>query len=206
VGATGPFTDVDPWVELAAGWAGRAGVVTGYPDGTFRAGQPVSRGQLVAMLWRLVGSPTGAEAHPFADVPRWLVPAMDWAAEEEVVTGYADGTSRPGRSVTRAQAARMLHRTAGAVAVDDLPAVGLSGVPPWAEDAVRWLVAPRAVQLLEGEGIATGYPDGSFRAGRPVTRGQIVDWLHGVALTGAAWDLDRQAEPEATACYRLGDP
>ncbi|MEL7208831.1 MAG: S-layer homology domain-containing protein, partial [Actinomycetota bacterium] len=49
--------------------------------------------------------------------------------------------------------------------VGGLPAHGLSDVPAWVEDPVRWLVANQYM---------TGYPDGSFKPNLPITRGQVT--------------------------------
>jgi acetyl esterase/lipase len=208
VGATTPFSDLARWYELAAGWASRHGIATGYRGGTFRGDLPVERGQLVLMLWRFADEPdpTGLPGHGFSDVPPWLEGALRWARSEGLVAGYPDGSFREGLPVTRAQATRMLHRFAGSADVSGLPPHGLTGVPAWVDDAVRWLVAPREVQLLEGGGIGSGYPDGSFRSGWPLSRAQLVSWLHGLALAGTAWSAPWQAMPLPDACYRLGDP
>ena len=207
VGAETAFTDLTDWVDLAVGWASRAEIVRGFADATFRPGAPLTRGQLVAMLWALLDRPPGPGGDaPFSDTPAWLATPLAWAADAGIATGYADGTFRAGEPVTRAQAARLLHRAAGEADVSELPAPELSDVPPWVTEAVRWLVAPRAVQLLGGGGIATGYADDTFRPALPVTRGQVVRWLHGLALAGEAWGSALQADPVDAACYRLGDP
>jgi len=205
VGAPVPFPDVGRWAELAAGWASRSGVVEGFADGTFRGRDRLRRGQLIAMLWRLVDRPAVSGPDPFPDVPAWLSGAARWAADAGVVTGW-DGRLRPRAVVTRAQAARMLHRAAGDAPTDDLPAHGLTDVPRWVEGDVRWLVAPRSAQLLGGAGLATGYADRTFRPALPVTRNVAVRWLHALALAGDAWDPDRQVAPVTAACYRLDDP
>jgi hypothetical protein len=166
----------------------------------------LNRGQLIAILWRLVDRPAAEGPTPFTDVPPWLDGPARWAATAGVVTGFPDGTLRPRAVVDRAQAARMLHRAAGGAPVGDLPQHGLRDVPRWVADDVRWLVAPRTAQLLGGAGLATGFADGTFRPGRAVTRDHVVRWLHGLAMAGDAWDADRQAAPVAAACYRLGDP
>jgi len=206
VGASGAASDLAPWYELAAGWAVRTGVAAGFPDGTFRGGETVTRGQAVGMLWRLVGEPAEDRPHGFPDVGPALAPAVRWAAATGVLAGFADGTAGLGRPVTRGQAARMLHRSTGAVGVSDLPPLTLRDVPRRFVVPVRWLVAPRDVQLLAGGGIGSGYPDRTFRPDRSVTRAQFVRWLHGTALAGSAWAPEPAADPPPAACFRLGDP
>ncbi|HET9543523.1 MAG TPA: S-layer homology domain-containing protein, partial [Acidimicrobiales bacterium] len=117
--ATAPhdFPDVRPgaFYEDALSWAVEAGVVTGYPDGRFGPRDPVTRGQVVNLLWTTVGRPTGAPPHGFPDVApgAFYGDALDWARDLGLVTGYPDGRYRPRDPVTRGQFVNMLFRLAG---------------------------------------------------------------------------------------------
>lgn len=62
-----------------------------------------------------------------------------------------------------------IYNLAGAPDVSGLPDHGLSDVPPWAEDAVRYTVA---------QGVAVGYSDGTFRPTNPISRGEFTIWMH----------------------------
>ena len=66
---------------------------------------------------------------------------------------------------TRAEVANLLYNVAGMPDVSGQPPHDLSDVPPWVENAVRWLV---------GEGYASGYSDGTFKPNRPISRGQLT--------------------------------
>jgi hypothetical protein len=97
-----------PYIEAAAAH----GIVSGYPDGTFRPNSPVTRGQLCKMIvlarrW----PPSDPQTPSFSDVPRGsaFYGYVEAARERLVVSGYADGTFRPGNSATRGQLAKMLH-------------------------------------------------------------------------------------------------
>jgi hypothetical protein len=95
-------------------WAASVGIVTGFGDETFRPGGSVSRGSVAAMLYRNAGSPTFGvpEVSSFVDVPTSHVffAPIEWAASVGIVTGFGDGTFRPGGSVTRGGFAALLHR------------------------------------------------------------------------------------------------
>jgi carboxypeptidase T len=97
-----------PYIEEAV----VRGVVSGYPDGTFRPNSPVTRGQLCKMIALGRGWPPGDPRFPsFTDVP-WGSPFYGYieaARERLVVSGYLDGTFRPGNTATRGQLAKMLH-------------------------------------------------------------------------------------------------
>ena len=90
-------------------------MVTGYPDGRFGPRGPVTRGQVVNLLWAMVGRPTGAPPHGFPDVApgAFYGDALDWARDLGLVTGYPDGRYRPRDPVTRGQFVNMLFRLAG---------------------------------------------------------------------------------------------
>ena len=124
----GVFTDVpvDAWYAPAIEALHAAGVVAGYPDGTFRPHQPVNRAQMAGLLAR--GLPdTPANHQPvgvFTDVPvdAWYAPAVEALHASGVTRGCTDETFCPRALVTRAQAASFLARALGLQGYDD-PAI-----------------------------------------------------------------------------------
>jgi hypothetical protein len=129
------------------------------------------------MLWRHAGAPTGYPPAPWSDVPSWIDDAARWAATEGVAVGYRDGTLRPERVPTRAEATSMMYGLAGSPPVEGLPPHGLIGVPPWLEASVR---------LAVSTGVVAGYPDGTFRPDLAVTRGQAVNFADRFASASAS--------------------
>ena len=119
------FSDVAPgaWCEAAIGWAAGHGVVTGYADGRFRPNDPVTREQLVAILFRYAQDKgydvsAGADTNilSFADaftVSEYAAPAMQWACASGLVTGAEKGGEAflaPRDTTTRAQIAALITR------------------------------------------------------------------------------------------------
>lgn len=91
--------------------------------------------------------------------------------EAGITQGYADGTFRPGRSVSRAQMAAFLARALGIdLATVDATAGGFSDVPVDHPHA-------RAIAAVVERGIAGGYADGTFGPGNPVSRAQMATFL-----------------------------
>lgn len=95
------------------------GLVDGYPDGTFRPEQPISRAEIAAVLSRseaLAAAEPAAggsgDAARFPDVAptHWARVWIEAAASAGLFQGYEDGTFRPGESITRAEAAAVLQR------------------------------------------------------------------------------------------------
>ncbi|MEM9519802.1 MAG: S-layer homology domain-containing protein [Actinomycetota bacterium] len=103
-------------------WGIANGVVAGFPDGTFRPYEIVTRGQFVTLLWRLAGSPRAPQA-AIPDVPAgaYYAEAVAWAQQEGVMFGYQDGTFRPDESIIRGHIAMLLCRFSAVESFDATP-------------------------------------------------------------------------------------
>ena len=117
------FSDVraDAYYGEAVRWAAALGIVTGYSDGCFGAGDPITRQQMAVMLYRFaraLGMETvqsGADARGFDDfeqVSAYAEEAIAWAANAAILRG-ADNRLMPQAPCTRAQMVTMLNRLLG---------------------------------------------------------------------------------------------
>ena len=112
------FSDVTSahWAANYIGYMEQFGIVRGYSDGTFRPNAPITRAEFAAICCRFEQLTDGAAA--FTDVPasHWAAKSIAYAATRGWVTGYADGTFKPGNNITRAEVAavtcRLLERNA----------------------------------------------------------------------------------------------
>ncbi len=109
--------DADSYCAQAAAWAAANQLAEGYPDGTFRPDQPISRQQLAAVLCRYARwkgmdtAPGSLAAYGDGDqVSGYAAEAMGWACGQGLFQGGADGLLRPGDGVSRAQTAVVLTR------------------------------------------------------------------------------------------------
>ena len=115
---TNSYSDVASgvWYNSAVSTLTNAGILTGYEDGTFRPDAPITRAEFAAICCRFEQLTDGAAA--FTDVPasHWAAKSIAYAATRGWVTGYADGTFKPGNNITRAEVAavtcRLLERSA----------------------------------------------------------------------------------------------
>lgn len=115
-----PFADVpgDSWFADAVYWARLNGVAAGYDADTFGPNDPVTRQQMVTMLWQYEGRPAADPGTDFADeaaIADWASTAVDWARESGFVSGVGENRFNPEGTATRAQAAIVLtgyHRAA----------------------------------------------------------------------------------------------
>jgi hypothetical protein len=114
-GTTLDFSDVPATSSAftAASWMKAKGYANGYADGTFRPGDPITRGELAAFLYRSIES-DGFKA-PSRSMYSDLEPGkgfytpVAWLSASGAITGYGDGTFRPNRLVTRGEAAKMVY-------------------------------------------------------------------------------------------------
>jgi uncharacterized repeat protein (TIGR01451 family) len=117
------FTDSDQiptWAKAQVAAAVKAGIITGRPDGSFDPSASVTRAEMAVMLVRALrfsGLDTTPGNATFADeIPAWAKDYVAAAARYGLVTGYQDGTFRPGNLATRAEAVTMLSRLLDVIA------------------------------------------------------------------------------------------
>ena len=106
-------TDNDAWYSDAIVWAQKNGYITGYSSQTFGTNDPVTREQMATILWRYTGSPAASASSGYADadqISAWAKDAVDWAKEDEVLSGKPGNRFDPTGQATRAEAAVMLHK------------------------------------------------------------------------------------------------
>lgn len=115
--ATPTFRDVDPgaWYCGVVEAVARAGFMKGYPDGTFRPEDTITREELAALAVRLAGLKELAEVLPFEDreaISPWARTAVSTAYAWGLLRGVSANLFAPQGEVTRAQAAALLVRLA----------------------------------------------------------------------------------------------
>lgn len=119
------FKDVKAgaWYAGAVEAAYKAGIVSGYEDGTFRPGENITRQEMAAMVTRALSysgksvSLTRAEADAIlgayadsAGIAAWAKKSAAVAVKEGIVTGRSTGTYAPAANATRAEGTVMLKR------------------------------------------------------------------------------------------------
>lgn len=104
VPATYPF-----YREIAI--ASKNGLASGFPDGTFHPDAPISRAETAAFLTRAYSLVEGKQPVILTDTKmHWAAAPILIMSSNGLVGGYADGTYRPDRSVTRAEYAVFMTR------------------------------------------------------------------------------------------------
>jgi hypothetical protein len=162
-----------------------AGVVAGYPDGTYRPAWPVNRDQMAVYISRALAGgdanvPTGPASASFSDVAPdyWAYPYIEFAYAQKVVQGYPDGSYGPTIPVTRAQMAVFIARAVSPLADrPDLPSYYQPPVAPDFSDVPTDYWAFKYIEYCRSQGIVAGYADGSYRPEDVVTRDQMAVYI-----------------------------
>ena len=174
-----PDVPLDFWAMYQILACVEAGVVSGYPDGTYRPDLPVTRDAMAVYISRAVAGGDasvlpGPVTATFGDVPtnHWAYKYVEYAHAQNVVDGYWDGTYRPTLEVSRAQMAVFVARSMVAPAGD-------AGIPPGPVTATfpdvptdHW--AYKQVEYCHGQGVVSGYWDGTYRPEEVVNRGAMA--------------------------------
>ena len=113
------FKDVKQgaWYYNAVIWAADNGIVKGYEDGCFYPNRPITREQMVTMLYRYMqfkGLKVDASSEDwksftdYANVHAWAQDAMAWAVHNGVVNGIQNNQLAPTHTAQRSQVAKII--------------------------------------------------------------------------------------------------
>ncbi len=107
------YSDVaaDAWYNNAVSTMNNAGIVTGYPDGSFRPDATITRAEFATIAARF-SEVVYNGGNSFTDVPEnhWAVRYIALAEYLGWINGYPDGTFRPDQAITRAEAMTLINR------------------------------------------------------------------------------------------------
>lgn len=142
----GAFTTSNTYSDVAYGkWYNNPistmsalGIITGYPDGTFKPNKPITRAEFAAIAARFDETQSGKSA-TFSDViGHWAAKEIGIAYANEWIKGYPDGTFKPDQNITRAEAMTMINRVLERK--PESPADLLTNMNKWTDnmDTSKW--------------------------------------------------------------------
>ncbi len=106
------FNDIadNLWYSKAIGYMEESGIIYGYPDGSFKPNQPITRAELTSIVTRFKGL-SEVLFKTFNDVKpgHWAGDSIGYAAGKGWVSGYPDGSFRPENNITRAEAVTIIN-------------------------------------------------------------------------------------------------
>ena len=171
------------WAENTIAQALLEGFVNGYPDGTFKPNNPITRAEFTVMLMNALtkqGQFTEDSVRPvettlstFIDqgqIGDWAQKAIAGAINEGMIQGYTDGQFRPNAHVTRAEMSVMIARALH-LQLDSNIATSFNDdvdIPSWAKAAVE------AIHKL---GIVNGREQNMFVPNETATRAEATTML-----------------------------
>lgn len=108
---TNSYSDVasGDWHNSAVSTLTNAGILAGYPDGTFRPNAPITRAEFATIAARFYHAPEVTD-DAFPDISgSWARVYINRAAALGLVRGYPDGTFRPNTEITRAEVMEIIN-------------------------------------------------------------------------------------------------
>lgn len=143
-----------------------AGVIAGYPDGTFQPNKAVTRAEFTVMLVKGLHLEAKAGTKFTDTASHWARDSIITAATHGIISGYNETIFGPDDLVTREQAAVIVSRAAKLELVNSgLNFTDSQVISSWAQSGVA--------AALKG-GLITGYADGSFRPRGKTTRAEAA--------------------------------
>ena len=109
---TNRYSDVaaTSWYNTAVSTLSSMGIITGYPDGTFRPNAAITRAEFAAIAARFDSNGDKTTAK-FSDIAtHWAKDEISIAYNNGWITGYPDGTFGPQRDITRAETMTLVNR------------------------------------------------------------------------------------------------
>lgn len=167
------FSDISGhWAEEAIKQAVQNGIITGYPDGTFKPNHTVTRAEFVVMLMNTMKPMTVGVELNFTDtenIGTWAREAVAQAVQEGIIKGYEDGSFRPNAEITRAEMVDMISNAL------KLPTE--SGATGFADDKdiPEWVRG--AIVAIKNLGIIQGMGNNRFNSNGNATRAEAVTVL-----------------------------
>ncbi|PID21156.1 hypothetical protein CSV61_10055 [Sporosarcina sp. P3] len=169
------------------------GFIGGYPDGTFRPQDMISRKHVAKLLDQALKLPQATTTVTYDDVPKnhpYYSSIMKLTAAG-IFSGGMDGYFNPEAPITRIQMAKVLD-----IAFDLYMTKQNAFYDVYVE---HW--GYTHANALKASGVASGYSDGEFRPNEPVTRAHYAQFLYAAikvkearpatdqVTKGKAWDL-----------------
>ncbi|MFZ5814665.1 MAG: phosphodiester glycosidase family protein [Bacillota bacterium] len=163
---------VGHWAADEVAYVMEAGLMQGYPDGSFRPDAPISRGEVYTLLARQVGAPAGAvSALPAGWSPNHWAAANGAALIQAGILVPAEdpGGGEWDAPIPRGALARLLVRLQGGKA---MRGINLLFPDIQGREDAGW------ISTAVAQGLLTGFPDGNFGPDASFTRAQTATVIH----------------------------
>lgn len=162
------FSDVPAsyWASDVINKLSGQGYINGYPDGSFRPDNSISRAEFATVLVKAFKLPA-ASGKVFDDTANhWAKDHIAAAYAAGIVSGYSENSFGPDDLITREQMAVMIVKAAKIeAATEEITFTDGDAASAWSKDA---LAAAAQAKIMQG------YPDGTFAPQNKATRAEAV--------------------------------
>jgi hypothetical protein len=178
------------WAQTAIMQLGNQNILGGYPDGSFRPQNPITRAEFAAILAKALRLDTSAvsRSQTFHDVStnHWAFPVIQAVYQRGLVNGYPGQLFMPGNNIRRAEAMAILSNVLGGqipppntidATLQRYP--DQSTVPTWARAAVAKSVQAGLLQTIPNS-------DRSLDAMSLATRAEVATMVNNLLATSAS--------------------
>ncbi|MBD2340451.1 DUF1565 domain-containing protein [Calothrix sp. FACHB-156] len=177
VGGATAFNDVPTgyWAKAYIEALSSQKIIAGFPDGTFKPNDPVTRAQFATIVTKALAPASKRPAISFKDVPSnfWAYAAIQSAYQSQFVSGYPDGTFKPQQQIPRVQALVALASGLGLTADNQNILTFYSDAAQIPKYALNQVAAATARQLV------INYPTvKQLNPNRDATRAEVAAFVY----------------------------
>ena len=189
--------------DVAGNWAEpfirvlvEKGIIAGYPDGTFKPDQAITRAEFAALLNKAFDLQPVRAARKFKDVPNrfWGAAVVQKAYQSGFLAGYPNGTFAPNQNIIRIQSLVSLINGSKLEPSGTLDLNSVFGdaaqVPSYGQNAL--IAATQRCVAVSVEYDSSKLPGGNFGPNTVATRADVAAYIHQVLVgSGRLTALDK---------------
>lgn len=185
------------WARDDIGALAELGAVLGYPDGTFKPNQPITRAELAAILSRALDLEAGGgEDVPYTDIKDHWAEGYIASLSSEQLLSFVDGESfEPDRQVVRSEIVQIMMQV---IPVDEKFGSLLKDIDSSFVDVTPDDELFKKVEAAERLGIIPIHFGVAFEPNRPVTRAEAASMVRRLISLNVLEGVITSADPEGT--------
>lgn len=167
------------WAEQQILFLTEKGWISGYPDGTYKPNQSITRAQAAAIISNFLALTTTNKDISFSDVEKsfWASDSIRLAAQHKIINGIGDGRFSPNTYLTRAQMAQIFYN---AGFYSQSANMGVNSF----KDVDQNFWASLAIETMKQEGIMAGFTASRFGPNNPTTRAHMAAMIYRIHEKG----------------------
>ncbi|WP_295614440.1 S-layer homology domain-containing protein [Chamaesiphon sp. GL140_3_metabinner_50] len=191
----------EPFIKILAD----KNIIVGYPDGTYRPDQPITRAEFAAMLNKAFDLQPIRESRTFADVPSnyWAASVIDRAYRAGFLAGHHNNTFGPNKNIVRIESlvalvngSKIQPDGSTASRVDEL-FTDAAQIPSYGRNAI-------VAATQKCVAVSVSYPDSrTYDPNRIATRADVAASLHQILVAAGrlpALAADNPAQKYIVSC------